>query len=630
MRTALHILAVAAGIFSCVLPARAVAADDPTALMQSIEEALESAGKFFRGKNYDKAAAALAEANATFETLTAAQVPADLRPDVEALQKRLMAAERAIAKKKPSAKATAATKKSDADAPAASPAAAKVKKPAKSKSSDGAAPAAPSFTTNVAPILIARCGNCHIRTARGGLSMASYAALAQGNRNGPVVTPGASQASRLVDVIFTGRMPPGGAGISPGELAVISMWIDGGARFDGTDPTAPLGQQAQMMAASGAAAGNSARNVEFLRNLGPVLVTNCLECHGGEQPAGKLRLETFSALIEGGASGKVIVPGNPRDSLIVKRLRGLAGDRMPKDKPPVSSEAIARFETWIKNGAKFDGDDPDAPLKQAVEKSSTARMSHDELSSKRIAQAEKLWAVAAPDLRPAQLQTANFILLGNVSQDRLAEVGKVAETERSKIAKLLKLDEDGPLVKGGLTLFVLQQTSEYGEFVRYVEEREAPAGVLGHAHTKGTDLYAALSAGVSDEKLPALVAEQISAGMLLALSDVPAWFAAGAGRTIAARVEPKSPLVKKWEAEVQKLPATENADTLLSAAAKDPETVARSYAFVRSLTRKLPQFQALVTALVHEQEFDEALSEVYRHDVRELVQLWIRSKPAAK
>ena len=302
--------------------------------------------------------------------------------------------------------------------------------------------------------------------------MASYAALAQGNRNGPVITPGASQASRMVDVIFTGRMPPGGAGISPDELAVISMWIDGAARFDGTDPTAPLGQQAQMMATAGPATGNATRNVDFLHDLGPVLVTNCLECHAGEQPAGKLRLDTFTGLAEGGASGKVIVPGNPRDSLIVKRLRGLAGDRMPKDKPPVSSDAIARFEAWIKNGAKFDGDDPDAPLKQAVEKSTTARMSHGELSSKRVAQAEKLWAVAAPDLRPAQLQTANFILLGNVSQDRLAEVGKVAESERSKIVKLLKLDEDAPLVKGGLTLFVLQQTTEYGEFVRYVEERE--------------------------------------------------------------------------------------------------------------------------------------------------------------
>ena len=221
-------------------------------------------------------------------------------------------------------------------------------------------------------------------------------------------------------------------------------------------------------------------------------------------------------------------------------------------------------------------------------------MSHDELSSKRIAKAEKLSAVAAPDLRPAQLQTANFILLGNVSQDRLAEVGKVAETERSKIAKLLKLDEDGPLVKGGLTLFVLQQTSRSTASSSVTSKNAKARGVLGHAHTKGTDLYAALSAGVSDEKLPALVAEQISAGMLLALSDVPAWFAAGAGRTIAVRRAQESAR-EEMGGRGAEAAGNQNADTLLSAAAKDPETVARSYAFVRSLTRKLPQFQAALT-----------------------------------
>ena len=87
----------------------------------------------------------------------------------------------------------------------------------------------------------------------------------------------------------------------------------------------------------------------------------------------------------------------------------------------------------------------------------------------------------------------------------------------------------------------------------------------------------ALSSGVSDEKLTALVAEQISAGMLLSLSDVPSWFAAGAGRTIAARVEPKSPLVKKWETEVQNLPATANADVLVSVAIVDSETSAQLF-----------------------------------------------------
>ena len=94
--------------------------------------------------------------------------------------------------------------------------------------------------------------------------MASYAALAQGNRNGPVITPGASQASRLVDMVLSGAHASRRRQIGADELAVISLWINAGARFDGGDPTAPLGQRSPMMADR---CGNASRNVEFLRDL---------------------------------------------------------------------------------------------------------------------------------------------------------------------------------------------------------------------------------------------------------------------------------------------------------------------------------------------------------------------------
>ena len=37
----MQVFAVAAGAFCCALPAMAIAADDPTVLMQSVEESLE-------------------------------------------------------------------------------------------------------------------------------------------------------------------------------------------------------------------------------------------------------------------------------------------------------------------------------------------------------------------------------------------------------------------------------------------------------------------------------------------------------------------------------------------------------------------------------------------------------------
>ena len=159
--------------------------------------------------------------------------------------------------------------------------------------------------------------------------------------------------------------------------------------------------------------------------------------------------------------------------------------RMPKDKALVSSEVIASFETWIKNGAKYDGTDTAMPLAAAVEKSEALRLTHDELTAKRLAAVEKIWARAFAAQPSKPQQTANFILLGTVPDKRLEQVAKLAEAERAKIVKLLKLAGDTPLVKGSLVLFVFASSDEYGEFLRAVEQRERPAGVNGHARADG-------------------------------------------------------------------------------------------------------------------------------------------------
>ncbi len=43
-------------------------------------------------------------------------------------------------------------------------------------------------------------------------------------------------------------------------------------------------------------------------------------------------------------------------------------------------------------------------------------------------------------------------------------------------------------------LFVLKRSFDYSEFVRMVEERELPKGLMGHARTKGSEAYACIAA----------------------------------------------------------------------------------------------------------------------------------------
>src|SRR5262249_25437567 len=67
-----------------------------------------------------------------------------------------------------------------------------------------------------------------------------------------------------------------------------------------------------------------------------------------------LLLDTREGLLQGGSRGPAIVPGKPRESLLIEAIRHESRDAhlvMPSKKPKLANEIIANFEQWIKMGA---------------------------------------------------------------------------------------------------------------------------------------------------------------------------------------------------------------------------------------------------------------------------------------
>src|SRR5262245_26940431 len=57
--------------------------------------------------------------------------------------------------------------------------------------------------------------------------------------------------------------------------------------------------------------------IQFFENrIRPILVENCYKCHSrqAERPKGGLLLDSRDALLQGGANGPVIAPGDPEKS----------------------------------------------------------------------------------------------------------------------------------------------------------------------------------------------------------------------------------------------------------------------------------------------------------------------------
>ena len=78
-----------------------------------------------------------------------------------------------------------------------------------------------SFKTAVAPILVAKCGNCHVNRNRGDFSAATFEALDKST----MIAYGLPDTSRIVEVIVSGEMPKGGLKVEPAELEILKTWI---------------------------------------------------------------------------------------------------------------------------------------------------------------------------------------------------------------------------------------------------------------------------------------------------------------------------------------------------------------------------------------------------------------------
>lgn len=96
----------------------------------------------------------------------------------------------------------------------------------------------------------------------------------------------------------------------------------------------------------------------FENKIRPVLVKRCFACHAGEKREGKLRLDRRDALLQGGRSGRVVLPGDPSGSLLIRAIRRVDKDVQmpPDDDDQLTAEEIQNFVAWVKMGVPFPGD----------------------------------------------------------------------------------------------------------------------------------------------------------------------------------------------------------------------------------------------------------------------------------
>jgi len=108
--------------------------------------------------------------------------------------------------------------------------------------------------------------------------------------------------------------------------------------------------------ASAASAGETAKSVDFARDVQPLFAKHCYSCHGPEKQRGGYRLDKKSFALKAGEE-KPIVPGKSAESSMISRVLSNDPDEvMPSKGERLSKEEVALLKAWIDAGALWPDD----------------------------------------------------------------------------------------------------------------------------------------------------------------------------------------------------------------------------------------------------------------------------------
>ena len=101
---------------------------------------------------------------------------------------------------------------------------------------------------------------------------------------------------------------------------------------------------------------NLGRPVDFGKDIHPILDAKCIACHNKVVTENRLNLETVAAILKGGSSGAVVLPGDPAGSMLYSMAAGIDDPVMPPDgnkvqAQPLSPRELGLLKQWIAEGA---------------------------------------------------------------------------------------------------------------------------------------------------------------------------------------------------------------------------------------------------------------------------------------
>ena len=368
--------------------------------------------------------------------------------------------------------------------------------------------AAVDFTKEIQPILEQNCLKCHgAEQGKGGLRLHTKAASITGGDAGTALAPGQSKSSSLYTTTTLAdddekAMPPRKKEkpLTTAQQNALKAWIDEGANWPDGVTLVPV------------------KLVDFVKDIQPILEFNCVACHRDGHSKGDLRLDEKALAFEGGETGKGIVPGQPKKSLIYTSVSADKNDDklMPPlaKNGPLADEDIKLIASWIEQGAAWPEGVKLTPKKKEEaggDEAATVANIHKQILEKLEARAESEMKGFSNTIPGSQVSYGMVVIKGGefTMGSPATEAGRKADEGPQRQVKI------EPFWMGAREL----TWNEYELFMYQDEERKfrkeipVPAALdkISDAVSRPTKPYVEMSFGMGKDDYPAISMTQHAA-----------------------------------------------------------------------------------------------------------------------
>ena len=99
-----------------------------------------------------------------------------------------------------------------------------------------------------------------------------------------------------------------------------------------------------------APAPSAAPKINYDEHVRPIFRQHCFSCHSSTKAESGLSLETYPKTMEGGSSGKIVIPGDTESSRLWALVVHKEEPYMPPKQDKLSADKLALIQKWIEGG----------------------------------------------------------------------------------------------------------------------------------------------------------------------------------------------------------------------------------------------------------------------------------------